>query len=266
MTATKSRPEFVFLASLALAFLNWTTPVQAEIRLDGNWPREIRPDGTWVPDKEKETWLMEDGAEKWARELSAIQGVDGNDRLRYFDSDLGFRLFVNDNKYYIKPAMFVARSKPGEICTPTPFKNAPTYRCDEGQTLATSCHVFFFNERVQRAGHHVVAINEKYTYFCNAMPALGVGDKANNLVLVTVQYFNTERKPASKVAEVGSSWNRMTVAFRIKAVDGRIKVEQDDSCLGNPNRIEAIPEARKRLKACGSGTANQARTTEGNRP
>jgi len=256
MTATRGLRKKTLLGSVALALLACTGTVLAEVKLDGKWPTPFKPDGSLVPDKEQETWLMEDGAEKWARELTAIHGINENGRLRYFTSDPGFRLFVNDSKYYIKPAMFMARSKPGETCTPTPFKNAPTYRCDEGQTLSQGCHVFFFNERFERAGHHVVAINEKYIHFCNAMLGIGVGDKANNVVLVTVQYFNTERKPASAVAQVGSSWNRMTVALRVKAVEGRIEVEQDDSCLGNPNRFEEIPEARKRLRACAQSASS----------
>jgi hypothetical protein len=42
----------------------------------------------------------------------------------------------------------------------------------------------------------------------------------------------------------------MTVLFHIKAVDGKIIAEQDDTCLGNPNRIDNIPDARKRLSKC----------------
>jgi hypothetical protein len=40
------------------------------------------------------------------------------------------------------------------------------------------------------------------------------------------------------------------VLFHIKAVDGKIIAEQDDTCLGNPNRIDNIPDARKRLAKC----------------
>ena len=42
----------------------------------------------------------------------------------------------------------------------------------------------------------------------------------------------------------------MTTLFTVKDVGGKIEVEQDDRCLGNPNRIETIPDARKRLRAC----------------
>ena len=67
---------------------------------------------------------------------------------------------------------------------------------------------------------------------------------------VTFQYFPTDRKVASKISEVGSGWIRMTSLFRLKEENGRILVEQDDACLGNSNRIETIPEARKLLKQC----------------
>jgi len=241
----------VSMRILAGALIALAGGAHADVRLNADWPREIAADGTWVPDREKGTWLMANAAERWALELIATPGVEMDGRPRRYGESDGFRLFMDDTKYYIKSAMFMARTKLSEVCTPTPYKSAPIYRCDEGQPYTRGCHIFLFNERFERSAHHAIAINERFPYFCNAMPAMGVGDKANNIVLVTVQYFNTERKPASSIAQVGSSWRRMTVALRIQAKEGQLSVEQDDRCLGNPNQIETIPEARRKLRGCG---------------
>lgn len=166
------------------------------------------------------------------------------------DFGLGFKLHIDEVKYYIKPAMLMAKSQPKEVCTPKDYDKAPTYQCEEGQRYAHGCHLVFLDADFAEAGFHTLTINEPYRYFCNAMPALGVASKERNELLVTVQYFPIDRKAASKVSEIGSSWTRMTMLFRVKAVDGKIVVEQDDRCLGNPNRIETIPEARKLLKRC----------------
>ena len=69
-----------------------------------------------------------------------------------------------------------------------------------------------------------------------------------------MQYFPIDRKAASKVSEIGSGWNRMTVLLRVKAVNGKIVVEQDDTCLNNPNKLDSVPDARKTLIRCNTGT------------
>ena len=82
------------------------------------------------------------------------------------------------------------------------------------------------------------------------MSAIGAANKTNNELLVTMQYFLIGGESAKEISEIGSGWFRMTSLFRVKAVNGKIEVEQDDACLGNPNRIDNIPEARKTLRQC----------------
>ena len=126
----------------------------------------------------------------------------------------------------------------------------PAYQCVEGQRFRKGCHVFVFDEAFKEVGFHTIEIKEAAPYFCNAVLAVGVGDKARNELLVTVQYFFIERKPAAKMSEIGADWKRMTVALRLKAEGGRVLIEQDDRCLGNPNTIDTVADARRRLKQC----------------
>lgn len=162
----------------------------------------------------------------------------------------GFKLFIDDVKYYIDSAIFMARERPSEVCTPKHFDNIPTYLCEEGQRLTKHPHIFFFNEQLATVGAYRLHLNLPNPYYCNAMPSMGTGDKARNEILVTVQCFNINTKPAKSIKDVGSDWQRMTVLFRVKAADGKVVLEQDDTCLGNPNTYEDVPTARKALKQC----------------
>ncbi len=162
--------------------------------------------------------------------------------------DLGFRLVIDNAIYYIKPALFMHKSRPDEVCTPT--GDALDYRCKEGQRYAKGCHLMFFDAQEKWVGFHTMQIKEGFPHFCNAMPAIGVANKATNELLVTMQYFLIDGEGAKEIAEIGSGWFRMTSLFRVKAINGRIAVEQDDKCLGNPNRIDNILDARTALKIC----------------
>jgi len=160
----------------------------------------------------------------------------------------GFRLMIDDVRYYIAATEFMAKSRPDEVCTPS--GDVLAYRCKEGQRLVHGCHLLFFDAQGKLVGFHTVNIQEKHPYFCNAIPAIGVADKSKNELLVTMQYFFIDGRGAKKISDVGSGWTRMTSLFRIKANDGKIEIEQDDSCLGNPNQLDTLGKARKQVQRC----------------
>lgn len=264
MKNTKKVRKALFLTAISVGLcVSWTA--YADIRLAGgdSWenalpcrggprnadelaevqqglrPRPICP--------KSETEKLDDAARAEAQRLAA---TPANDELANIERALGFQLYFDDRKYYIQPMRFMARDKQGEVCTPAPSKGRLTYLCEEGQTYKLSCHLMLFNEQFKPIGLHRIHADELFPVWCNAVPAMGVYDKKKNELLVTFQYFPTDRKAASKISEVGSGWIRMTSLFRLKEENGRILVEQDDSCLKNPNRIESIPDARKALKRC----------------
>lgn len=185
--------------------------------------------------------------------VSTRSAVDTNKTASY-DVHFPFILFVDGTKYYTRGATFMPKIRPDEVCSVVLKKAADgsDYHCKEGQRYKKSCNMLFIDANFKDAGFYTLKINEPYEYYCNAMPALGTANKQNNELLVTVQYFPIDRKLASKVSEIGSGWKRMTILFRVKAEDGKIVVEQDDSCLKNPNDIETIPDARQVLRQCRS--------------
>jgi hypothetical protein len=145
------------------------------------------------------------------------------------------------------------RSRPDEVCTPADYVNTPTYKCQEGQRYTVAANLFIFNDKFEEVGYHLIKIAEPWPLYVNTVLSVGTGDKKRNEVLVTVQYFPVDRKAANKISAIGSGWLRMTVLLRVKAESGKVLIEQDDSCLGNPNKFGSIPDARRRLKECASG-------------
>ncbi len=237
-------PGNVFgLAGIALLMV--AGAARSDIRLDGNFytDRSVSP-------AVREAEGLEEAAIAYSKQLSAITPADSV--MGRPEKGLSFKLYFDDIKYYIVPVRFMARDRPGEACTPADFKGAPTYMCKEGQRYKDSCHLIFLDDNLKPAGAYRIRIDEPFDVFCNADIAMGVYDKKKNELLVTFQYFPIDRKAASKISEVGSGWIRMTSLFRLKQSNGRIEVEQDDTCLKNPNRIETIPDARKELRACGA--------------
>ncbi len=195
---------------------------------------------------------LDDNAQMKAAATEGAQArnaVPPGDRGRA-ELGLGYKLFIDDKKYYLQPALFMAKQHAGDICTPADYNNVPTYQCVEGHRYRKGCHVFVIDEAFREVGFRTIEVKESAPYFCNAVLAVGVGDKTRNEVLVTVQYFFIDRKPAAKMSEIGNGWKRMTVPLRLKAEAGKVLIEQDDRCLGNPNTIDTIPDARRRLKQC----------------
>lgn len=142
-----------------------------------------------------------------------------------------------------------------------PLPRDLAYQCKEGQRYKDSAHLLFMDSNFKDAGVYKIKIDTPYDVFVNAMPALGIANKARNELLVTVQYFAIDDKGAHSIAEVGEGWKRMTVLLRLKAVDGKIEAEQDDSCLGNPNHYETIAQARSALKICAENPGLTAEAT-----
>lgn len=240
--------EPLFGAMLLFCAMAMSNAVHAEVRISSDWGSGFLPDGRLIPKDQDEGAKMEATAAAAAASRNASSGSRGEAEL-----GLGYKLHIDGTKFYLQPARFMIKSRPDEVCTPARFDKAPTYQCEEGQRDTVGCHLIFIDANFTEAGFHSIKINEPYLHFCNAVPAVGVASKDRNELLVTVQYFPVDRKAASKVSEIGSGWNRMTVLLRVKAVNGKIVVEQDDTCLGNPNKIDTVPDARKALARCSAG-------------
>lgn len=192
-----------------------------------------------------------DIVEKVARRAVAAHSAVPIRKRGDIDISLSYILYIDKKKYYLQPTLFMAKLHPGDVCTPAPYDKTRPYQCVEGQRHTHDCHVLIFNDKFKEVGYHRIEVKEPFQFYCNAVPAMGVGDATNNLVLATVQYFPIDRKPASTIAQLGQGWRRMTVALRLKLQeDGRVLITQEDGCFGNPNSIDTIADARRALRRC----------------
>lgn len=159
------------------------------------------------------------------------------------------QFFVNGKKYFVYGAMFMPMTTQGQTCTSS---RTSQYQCEEGGALYNSCHLAFFNMQFKLAGLVELHINSRHKSYCNAMPAIGIGNKEKDELLTTIQYFDTTTPVAKSWKHVGADWRRMTVRTHIREENGKIIAEQLDDCLGNPNEYDTIASARKALKKCGA--------------
>ena len=227
----------------ALSLAGVPTPVFADLTLNSDWKSPFGANGRLLPDDEIETRRLAKAALVAAQERSP--------RLLSARSlEFGFKMRLGSTLYYLQPVLFMSKQTPDEVCTPDRSPGARRYSCKEGQRRTNDCHVFFFDRHFAEVGHHRVRIDEGYPFFCNAVPAIGTADKARNQLLITVQYFPIDRELARAAGEIGDGWMRMTVLLQLREENGKLLVEQDDACLGNPNRIETIAEARNLLLRC----------------
>ena len=240
--------RFVCVGAASASFALYAIGCNAEIRLASDWKHSLS-----VPSEQWDGTKLKNAMFNSAFSLSATS--TSRNGIAYKPAyDPGFSLYADGSKYYIQPALFMPKDRPDEVCTPVNFDKAHPYRCEEGQSFKESCHLMLFNAQFENVGVYRFRPQEPYETFCNAVPAIGVADKVRNELFVTFQYFPIDRKVAGKVSEIGSGWKRMTSLLRVKQVDGKITVEDDDSCLGNPNAIETIPDARAALKRCRSAS------------
>jgi hypothetical protein len=238
----------IYILSMMWRLLNvafvcaYMSHASAELRLSKDWNPELLPHHTVELEIEK----LKVAEEKTALLLSSVISPSGKAVVQF---NQAFKLYLDNNLYYVDGAMFVPKRHEGDVCTPK-LTLKLNYDCAEGQRYAKKAHLLFFNNQFESIGTYQLKINVPYEYYTNAIPAMGVYNKDRNELLATVQYFPIDRKITNKVDDVSSGWKRITVLLRLKIVDGKIEVEQDDACLKNPNSIETITDARKALKYC----------------
>ncbi|WP_156943174.1 hypothetical protein [Pseudogulbenkiania sp. MAI-1] len=114
------------------------------------------------------------------------------------------------------------------------------------------CAVFLHDKNLNPVTSLKIDLPENnHGTWCNGTYGLGSAGKGVDGLLVSISYYLTGEKPAQRPQDIGEGWRYMTVLLRLdKSADGKVRLVQDDRCLGNPNRYEDIPTARKALAKC----------------
>lgn len=246
---SSSRVRFAS-AGLAASLTLASSTGHAELRLSNDWKR-FNEDGTPVSLHEREVAKLD--VANWAslrKRIATPLNADGKSGNMFFGQ--GYRMFFDGELNYATVLGFMPKMQPDEVCNIQRETSKPTYRCEQGQRYTLACHLGLYNAKFEEAGWHTVTIRESQPVFCNAVPAMGRYDSKHNDLLLIIQYFGLdEPKVATTRSEIGSGWQRMAVRLKLsRDQDGRFSVEQDDSCLGNPNVIDTIDDARRKLRQC----------------
>lgn len=218
----------------------------AEIRFTSDWYGSLS-----IPASEWEESKLRYALEAASLPLNAVSNSTKGDKYKATPG-LPFKLHFGAEKYYLQPALFVARNQPNEICTPTYSENRKRLECTEGQRYKESCHLMFFNAKFENVGVYRFYPDEPFEAFCNGVVAVGIADKARDEIFATFQYFSIDKPLARSASELGSGWKRVTLLLHLSESEGRISVREDLSCIPKPNALETIPDARVALKACRS--------------
>ena len=125
--------------------------------------------------------------------------------------------------------------------------------CDWRRNRFNVCHLFLFNskdlklESVTRLD--IVRYKKQLVGLplCYGPQAMSVAKTVPDAMLVTLEYSDSA-EPADPRNDPPSFFS--TVLLRFRNENGKLKIEQDDSCLGNPNKYKTIAAARKALEAC----------------
>lgn len=170
-----------------------------------------------------------------------------------FYEDSNFAWSINGVTLLSNIASFVPEIAPLQDCTPDSNELVPGSRCDWRRERFNVCHLFMFNAqslKLEAVSRLNIARNKtqlKGLPMCLSVQAMAVAKTIPDAMLVTLGYIDSA-EPANKNSDPTEF--STTLLLRFKNDNGKLKIEQDDRCLGNPNNYKTIASARKALSTC----------------
>ena len=125
--------------------------------------------------------------------------------------------------------------------------------CDWRRNRFNVCHLFLFNSKdlkLESVTRLDIVRDKKQLVglpLCLNIQAMAIAKDIPDAMLITMSYIDSAERadPKYDPPEFYS-----TVLLRFSDESGKLKIEQDDSCLGNPNKYKTIAAARKALTNC----------------
>lgn len=156
-----------------------------------------------------------------------------------------FRMHWSDRTYYIAGAQYPSKEQMAsvkrEVANKTPLPPIA------GGGI---CSLFIYDENLKQAAKHDIKLNEANgRTWCNGVRALA-RVKGKDALLFSLSYYLTDKPLAKRAQDIGDGWRYMTVRLNLSEHDGKVVIEQDDACLGNPNAFKDVAAARKALARC----------------
>lgn len=169
----------------------------------------------------------------------------------YEDSNFAWRF--NGISLLSNIGSFVPEIVPLEDCKPPADYPFPKSYCNWRRERFNVCHLFMFNGQSLKL-ENVTRLNiarDKRVLdglpMCLSVRAMAVANTFPDAMLITLGYIDSA-EPADKSSDAPEFYT--TLLLRFKTKNGELKIEQDDSCLGNPNQYKTIAQARKALTKC----------------
>ncbi|MDN0084537.1 hypothetical protein QU487_17515 [Crenobacter sp. SG2305] len=154
----------------------------------------------------------------------------------------------NEKDYYIRAFNYQTAKQDREYTQSTLEKRKHVTLPGGG-----ACVLYVHDKDLNKAASLKISLPENnHGTWCNGVNGLGSARKGSDGVIVSLSYYLTDNTPAKRAQDIGKGWRYMTVLIRFGEQNGKLILTQDDSCLGNPNKIKDIPTARKVLDKCGS--------------
>lgn len=206
----------------------------AEISLDYKFP--------WT---EQEVGFALEGVRTFEAVLNRDQVAQGFEAKSFYETINFFRMLWNEQTFYVAGAQY--RSKEQNA-----VRDAALARNSHSGPIAGGgiCALFVYDKNLKQVAKHDVKLNEANGHtWCNGALALGRA-KGQDALLFSVSYYLTDKPLAKQAKDIGDGWRYMTVLLKLRNDDGKVVIEQDDSCLGNPNQLKELALARKALAAC----------------
>lgn len=230
---------------LSVALLGCGPASHAELQVDVNMkPKQVEK--LIAP-------LFESVVRPYGDQHSADFGWPSRTMGTFGHEDDKFAWLFNGRRLFSMVGSFTPEVAPLEDCKPSPDELNPGDRCVWRRKGFKVCHLFMFSEptlkretvtrlNIVRDRKELVGLPR-----CRTVHAMAVAKVVPDAMLVTLGYIDSA-EPAEKSYDPPEFFT--TLLLRFKDDNGKLKVEQDDSCLGNPNKYSTVAAARRALAAC----------------
>jgi hypothetical protein len=231
---------------LMFALLACGQPSHAELQLDSS-KKPTQVEATLKP-------LFESVVRPYGDHHSAdFGGKYGKQGTFPYYEDSNFAWIFHGISLLSNIASFVPEFVPLEDCKPPADYPFPKSYCDWRRERFNVCHLFMFNRRdlkLESVTRLNIARDKKQLLglpMCLNVQAMAVAKTLPDAMLVTLGYIDSA-EPSDKNYDPPEFYTTLLLRFRDE--NGKLKIEQDDSCLGNPNKYKTIAAARTALAKC----------------
>ena len=159
----------------------------------------------------------------------------------------------NGIKLYSNIGAFVSEIAPLEDCKPDPDELVPGHECEWRRKRFSVCHLYMFNSqnlKLENVARLNIVRDKKQLLGlprCHGVEAMAIAKIIPDAILITLSYIDSAA-PAEARSDPPEFYT--TILLRFHQENGKLQIEQDDTCLGNPNKYKTITAARAALTQC----------------